>query len=404
VVPAEVGLVAHRLERVLGEDEQPAGQPLEAAEDLQHILAVVGHRHRLAVRPDVLELLDDLPRLRIDHHHRAVGRLGVQDRDKHLALVYREAQVERRGVLTDPLLILDVGDLLPLARVRVGRVEDGHVVLPEVVHHREDLAVRREARFVGGALDVFELDLPHIGAGGDLLQRQVAGRAFRRVQAGHRLPTLAVHDQGGRGHAQDQSRIAVARVVDNGVQAGQRLRRGTRDLAALHQQLGHRYHFPVNLVAFDSLVFVLAGLLGLRQPRQAQGAAVDPAALKRRLVLGHPVAAERHQHLGLLVPPRAVEERADVLLAVRAGEAVGVRVDGGVNAQADAGAVRDVFQQLHLLAVIADAVDVVALAGPLQQPHLLDAGRNTVDQHILAALSGVDELEPLVRVVRRVRG
>ena len=56
-----------RFQGVLREDEDPALQPLEAAKNLQYVLPVVSHRHRLAVRRDILELLDDLPTAGIHH-------------------------------------------------------------------------------------------------------------------------------------------------------------------------------------------------------------------------------------------------------------------------------------------------------------------------------------------------
>src|SRR5262245_9809078 len=63
VVAAEVRHVADRLERVLRKDEDPRLHPLEAAEDLQDVLPVVGHVRGLAVGAHVAELLDDLPAL-----------------------------------------------------------------------------------------------------------------------------------------------------------------------------------------------------------------------------------------------------------------------------------------------------------------------------------------------------
>src|SRR5262249_36324545 len=71
---------------------------------------------------------------------------------------------------------------------------------------------------------------------------------------------------------------------------------------------------------------------------------------------------------------------------------------------ADAGSLGDVLDQFHLPAVVPHAVNVVALAGAFQQAHLLDAGRDAVDQHVFAALGRVDELEAPVRVVGRVGG
>jgi hypothetical protein len=76
-----------------------------------------------------------------------------------------------------------------------------------------------------------------------------------------------------------------------------------------------------------------------------------------------------------------------------------------VNAEADAGGLRDVLEQVHLLAVIVDAVDAVALAPHrIEQAALLDLGRQAVDQDVGAALRGIDELEALARIGRRIGG
>lgn len=203
MMAAEVRQVAHRLKRILGVDEQPGTEALKAAEDLQNVLTVVSDRHRLAVGADILELLDDHPALGIHHARTAVGRLGIEYRDKHLAAVHREAQMEGAGIVPDPTRVLDVGNLLPVARVPVRGVIDGHVVLLDVVHHGEELAVGCEPRLVAHALEVVELDFPGVGIGRDLFDRQVAGRPFGVVQAAYRLPILAIQDHRRRAHPDD---------------------------------------------------------------------------------------------------------------------------------------------------------------------------------------------------------
>ena len=60
-------------------------------------------------------------------------------------------------------------------------------------------------------------------------------------------------------------------------------------------------------------------------------------------IVADPVGTERLQDLGLLVQARAVEEGANVLLSIRAGEARRIGVDGGMHTQADTGAFRDIF-------------------------------------------------------------
>ena len=95
---------------------RPRREALEAAEDLEHVLAVVAHRHGLAIRPDVAELLDDLPRLGVHDHHIAVPGLRREDRDEHLGAVHRLVNLtdlpepgpggseSRRKPLTKPVL------------------------------------------------------------------------------------------------------------------------------------------------------------------------------------------------------------------------------------------------------------------------------------------------------------
>src|SRR5262249_38263072 len=88
VVPTEVGQITERLQRILGENESTGGQTLKSTEYLEYILAVVRHRHRLAVWSDVLKLLDDSPVAGINDTAPAVGRFRVEDRHKHLLAVH----------------------------------------------------------------------------------------------------------------------------------------------------------------------------------------------------------------------------------------------------------------------------------------------------------------------------
>src|SRR5882757_9340591 len=112
--------------------------------------------------------------------------------------------MEGAWIVTDPLIILYKGEFLPVARVRIRRIVDRHVVLIDIVHHGEELTVRTEAGFMADALDVWKVDLPHIRVSTDLLDREIARRAFRIVQTSHRLPGLAVYDDGCGAHANDQ--------------------------------------------------------------------------------------------------------------------------------------------------------------------------------------------------------
>ena len=74
VMAAKIRQHPDRFQRVLRKDKDSALQPLEAAKDLQYVFSVVSHRHRLAVRRDVLELLNNLPIAGIHYAAAALGR------------------------------------------------------------------------------------------------------------------------------------------------------------------------------------------------------------------------------------------------------------------------------------------------------------------------------------------
>ena len=61
-------------------------------------------------------------------------------------------------------------------------------------------------------------------------------------------------------------------------------------------------------------------------------------------------------------PVARVKKANDVLLAVRDGEARGVRENHRMHAKANARRLGNVFQQIHLLPVEADAINLIALA------------------------------------------
>src|SRR5262249_39985179 len=112
---------------------------------------------------------------------------------------------------------------------------------------------------------------------------------------------------------------------------------------------------------------------------------------------------EGHLHPGLSAAVGSVKEGGDVLLAIRAGKAVGIGIDDGVNAQSDSGRLGNVLDQLHLLSIETHPIDVIPLAVLVEYSHFFDASGNSIDQQVLSTLSRVDELESLVRVVRWVR-
>ena len=83
MVTTEVRHIADRFQGILREHECATFQPLEAAEDLQDVLSVIGNVHRLAVDADVLEALDRRPGGGIDDNYGAFRRFLVQLGDKH---------------------------------------------------------------------------------------------------------------------------------------------------------------------------------------------------------------------------------------------------------------------------------------------------------------------------------
>src|SRR5215470_14858035 len=122
MVPAKIGQVSEWLKSVLREDKSATRQTLETTEDLKDIFTIIRNRHRLAIRPDVLEFLDDLPILSVDYTTTAAGRLRIKDRHEHLASIHREAQVERARVITHPGRIFDEGESLPFSRIGIGSI------------------------------------------------------------------------------------------------------------------------------------------------------------------------------------------------------------------------------------------------------------------------------------------
>ena len=65
-----------------------------------------------------------------------------------------------------------------------------------------------------------------------------------------------------------------------------------------------------------------------------------------------------------------------------------------MHANADTSCLGDVLQKVHLLAVEADAVDLVALAQIGQRPVLFDLGRDAIGQSVLGTLRRVDNSKP----------
>ena len=163
--------------------------------------------------------------------------------------------------------------------------------------------------------------------------------------------------------------------------------------AFLDEQLAHRHHFPIDLVALGAPIVVEAGLRIGVDLLDGERAALHPGVAQLGHV-GRPVEAQRRLDLGR----RAVEAGGDVLLAVGYEVGLGVLgVDRDVHAEPQSRGFRDVLDQLHLRAVEAHAVDVGAGRRGLRR----DGRRHAVDQRVLAALRRVDELEAVQRIGAR---
>ena len=233
-------------------------------------------------------------------------------------------------------------------------VEDAAVVFPEVVHHAQELAVGREADLVARREDLVEHDLPVVvvdpstgyWSGESLLNcRKATGSKFF---SGSRMRC--------RRTAARRSPPSGLRMPDRAVGAGQRKRRIAGHRAFLDEQLAHRHHFPVDLVALGAAVVVLSGLRVGIDLRDRERAALLPAVAQIGRV-GRPVELQRRLH----PRRRAVEAGGDVLLPV--GHEIGLGIlgiDGDVDAESEPRGLGDVLDQLHLRAVVAHAIDVGA--------------------------------------------
>ena len=187
----------------------------------------------------------------------------------------------------------------------------------------------------------------------------------------------------------DQRRVAVAGMMDHRIQTAQGVRRVAGKLARVHQYSAIGTISQLILLPLVPRIVVLArSPCALTQAGEPQLAAVEPVGLHATVrFFADPVGAECHQDLGLLarlysatgllsfcsLDGGRLKNAHNVLLPVGGGEAVAVGIDDGVDAQADAGRLGDVLEQIHLLAVVVDAVEVVALAPDrVEQAMLLD--------------------------------
>ena len=199
----------------------------------------------------------------------------MQDGQIELRAVHREDHVERIGIFAAPQRILDVRDLAPLGRVGIDAGKDRAVVFPQVVHHHEELAVGREADLVTRRMDLVEDDLPRVLV--DLLDLVLVLRILVELQEGGRLEILlGVEDADATAQAHDGGGPAAFRMPDRAVGPGERQRRLAGQRAFLDEQLAHRHHFPIDLVALGAAQIVEAGLLVRVDLLDGERAALDP--------------------------------------------------------------------------------------------------------------------------------
>src|SRR5262249_3101732 len=88
VVPAVAGPNAEKLVSLCVDESDAAFQALEAPEHADNVLAIVGDRQGLHVRPDSLDLLLDLPGLGVDNHDSATRRRGMQNGHVELRAIH----------------------------------------------------------------------------------------------------------------------------------------------------------------------------------------------------------------------------------------------------------------------------------------------------------------------------
>src|SRR5262249_28262420 len=107
-------------------------------------------------------------------------------------------------------------DLLPVARIGIARIEDGTIVLAQIVHHAEEPAVGREADLVAGGEDLVELHLPVIVV--DLGDGILAGGGLVELEKGHRLEVvLGVEDQLPAAQSDDRGGPAAGWMPDGAI-------------------------------------------------------------------------------------------------------------------------------------------------------------------------------------------
>ena len=290
-------------------------------------------------------------------------------------------------IFAAPKRILDVGDLSPIARVGIAGIENGAIVLAQIIHHAQESSIGRKANLVTGREDPVEFYFPVVSI--DLRDRILIRRVLVELQEGHRLEVLLGIEDDLAPAQPDHGRCpAAGRMPDGSIRAGEAVHVVAGDRPLFDEQLTHRHHFPFDLLTLGAEVIVFAGLRVGIDPGDLEHAALLPSVSEIAHV-GHPVIFQCRDD------PRgpALEAGRDVLLPVGDEIAIGaLGINRYMHAQSQTCRFRHVFHQLHLRAVKADAVNVETFS------RRLDVGGDAVDQGILAALGAVDPFEALGRI------
>ena len=172
-----------------------------------------------------------------------------------------------------------------LRRIGIAAVEDAAIVLPQIVHHAEEIAVGREADLMAGGEDLVEDDLPMVVV--DPRDRILVGQILVELQEGNRIEVLlrvedgdaaAQPDHGGGPAAHRDARSCRRRRKGYGADVA-----GNGSL--LDEEFAHRHHFPLDLLALGAAVVELSRRLVGIDLGDRQRAAILPAIARDRCEL-----------------------------------------------------------------------------------------------------------------------
>src|SRR5215813_565583 len=148
-----------------------------------------------------------------------------------------------------------MGDFVPVSRIGIGGAEDRAIVLPQIIHHDQELAVRRKANLVTGRADPVERDSPGVlTCGNDWV---LPLRVLVELQESYWIEILLrIENDDAATEPHDRRRPSAFGMPNRAVCSTQGERGLARQRALLDEQLAHRHHFPINLVALGALVVI----------------------------------------------------------------------------------------------------------------------------------------------------